>query len=71
LEREIPFIIAGKTIRKNYKIPQPVMTYDTAATIAHIFNLDPPDFWEGRVINVFDGKKASDSQAGPTASFRD
>jgi predicted AlkP superfamily pyrophosphatase or phosphodiesterase len=53
-EREIPFIVAGKNIKENYGLSQPVMTYDIAATIAYIFNLEPPYFWEGKVLkNIF------------------
>jgi predicted AlkP superfamily pyrophosphatase or phosphodiesterase len=53
LEREIPLIICGKNIRSNYKITEPVMIYDIAATIAYIFELGTPFFWTGNVLNVF------------------
>ena len=52
LEREIPFIISGKNIKEKTKISQNVMIYDIAPTIAHIFELETPLFWEGRLINV-------------------
>jgi predicted AlkP superfamily pyrophosphatase or phosphodiesterase len=52
LEREIPFIIFGNNIKKGTKISQNVMIYDIAPTIANIFELETPLFWEGRVIDV-------------------
>ncbi|QQO08784.1 alkaline phosphatase [Breznakiella homolactica] len=52
-ERKIPVIIAGKNIRPAYTIPGPVMVYDIAPTIAHIFELEIPLFWQGSVLDVF------------------
>jgi predicted AlkP superfamily pyrophosphatase or phosphodiesterase len=49
-ELEIPFIISGPGIRKGCEIQQPVNTYDTAATIAVLFGLRPPDVWIGKPI---------------------
>ena len=54
MERNVPFIIAGDNIIKNNKIPQSVRIFDIASTIAHIFNLKAPSFWEGKVINIFE-----------------
>jgi predicted AlkP superfamily pyrophosphatase or phosphodiesterase len=53
-EREIPFIVFGNNIKEGTKISQDVRIYDIAPTIAYIFGLDPPLFWEGKVINVFE-----------------
>jgi predicted AlkP superfamily pyrophosphatase or phosphodiesterase len=54
LERQIPLILHGKNIKRNYEITSQVMIYDIAATIAHIFKLDIPDIWIGKpVIDIF------------------
>ena len=54
LEMEHPFIICGPGIRKGQEIQEPMMQYDTAATIAHIFGLEMPQSWVGRpVLSVF------------------
>jgi len=53
LEREIPFIIFGNNIKEKTKILENVQIYDIAPTIAYIFELETPLFWEGKVINVF------------------
>ena len=53
-ELETPFIICGKRIKQGGIIDEPMMQYDTAATIAHIFGLTPPRSWVGRpVLSVF------------------
>ncbi|HTL58604.1 MAG TPA: alkaline phosphatase [Candidatus Limnocylindrales bacterium] len=44
-ELEIPWIIAGPGIRRGHEIKSPVNTYDTAATIAHLFGVKPPEGW--------------------------
>ena len=48
LELETPFIVFGKKVKKGYEFPQPMMQYDTAATIAYILGLDIPDDWRGK-----------------------
>lgn len=48
LEVEIPWIIYGPNIPANGKLDKSIVTYDTAATIAHILNLEIPDFWRGK-----------------------
>ena len=54
LEMEHPFIICGPGIRAGVEILQPMMQYDTAATIAYIFGLEMPCSWVGRpVLSVF------------------
>ena len=54
LEMEHPFIIYGPGIRSGVEIIQPMMQYDTAATIAFILGLTTPHTWIGRpVLSVF------------------
>lgn len=50
LEVEIPWIIYGKGIAKNNKLKNSIVTYDTAATIAHLLGLDIPAFWRGKPV---------------------
>lgn len=53
-EMQIPFIIAGKNIKKGGAFYQIMMQYDTAATIAYIFGLKQPQAWVGRpAVQVF------------------
>ena len=47
-EMEHPFIIAGPGIKSGNIITEPMMQYDTAATIAYIFGLETPRSWVGR-----------------------
>jgi hypothetical protein len=49
-EIEIPWIIAGPGIRRGHEIKTPVNTYDTAATIALLFKLSPPEGWIARPV---------------------
>ena len=54
-EMEIPWIICGDNIRESYKIKGPIDTYNTAATVLYLFNIEIPDFWIGRpVIEAFE-----------------
>ncbi|WOD42684.1 alkaline phosphatase [Hwangdonia lutea] len=54
LEVEIPWIIYGKNLSAKGKLNSSVVTYDTAATIAHLLGLETPDFWRGQpVMEVF------------------
>ena len=51
---ETPFIIAGKNVKKGGIFDESMMQFDTAATIAHIFNLKQPQVWIGRpMVQVF------------------
>ena len=53
-EMETAFIISGKGIKKGYEFTDSMMQFDTAATIAHIFNLKQPQVWIGRpMVQVF------------------
>lgn len=47
-EMEHPFIIAGRGIKSGNIITEPMMQYDTAATIAYILGLETPRSWVGR-----------------------
>ena len=54
LDMEHPFIICGKGIRQGMEIREPMMQYDTAATLAYIFALPTPLSWVGRpLLSVF------------------
>jgi predicted AlkP superfamily pyrophosphatase or phosphodiesterase len=56
-EVEIPWIIQGATIRVDHQIQTPVFTYDTAATVAHLLDLNTPDAWIARpVLDALDEK---------------
>jgi predicted AlkP superfamily pyrophosphatase or phosphodiesterase len=47
---EIPWIISGPDIKRGFEISAPVVTYDTAATVAYIFGLTAPSCWRGRPV---------------------
>lgn len=49
-EMESPFIVFGKGIRENHHIDEPVIQYDTAATIAYLLGLEIPSYWRGKPI---------------------
>lgn len=50
LEVEIPWIIYGKNIAPKGKLNTTIITYDTAATIAHLLGLEIPEFWRGKAV---------------------
>ena len=50
VEIEIPWILVGPGVRSGYEINSPVNTYDTAATIAHVFRLKTPEAWIARPV---------------------
>jgi phosphopentomutase len=50
-EMQIPWIIAGPGIKQNYQLQSSIMTFDTAATIARIFNLAIPQVWTGKAVS--------------------
>ena len=50
-EIQIPWILSGPGIQPG-QIAAAVYTYDTAATIARIFDLDPPACWIGRPVTA-------------------
>ncbi len=49
-EIEIPWIITGPGVKVGHEIKSPVSTCDTAATIAYVFKLKPPEVWIGRPV---------------------
>ena len=51
-EMEAPLILRGPGIRKGFEIPDLVMQYDVAPTLAAILGLETPDFWRGRALPV-------------------
>lgn len=58
VEMEIPWIIYGSNIQAKGKLNSTIITYDTAATIAHILGLETPEFWRGKnITEVFENEK--------------
>ncbi|MBI2826875.1 MAG: alkaline phosphatase [Planctomycetia bacterium] len=49
-EIEIPWIITGQGVASGKELQTPVNTYDTAATVAYIFGLSPPERWIARPV---------------------
>ncbi len=47
---EVPFILFGSGVKKNYKIPVAVNLYDIAATSAFALNVTAPQVWIGRPV---------------------
>lgn len=60
-EVEIPFILWGKGIKKNYQIKYPVYQYDNAATVAHALDINTPRAWIGKpILEAFEGENVVD-----------
>ncbi|MDF2190633.1 alkaline phosphatase [Paraflavitalea sp. CAU 1676] len=49
-EMQIPWIIKGPGIKANHEVTTSVMTFDTAATLAKLLGLTPPQVWIGRPV---------------------
>jgi predicted AlkP superfamily pyrophosphatase or phosphodiesterase len=49
-EIEIPWILHGPGVAVGKEITAPVNTFDTAATVAHLFGLKPPLCWIARPV---------------------
>ncbi|MEH6305346.1 alkaline phosphatase [Olivibacter sp. CPCC 100613] len=49
-EVQIPWIINGVGVKKGYELSDPIITYDTAATIAWILGLEEPRAWRGKAV---------------------
>jgi hypothetical protein len=49
-EMEIPFILFGKGVKKNYEIKELVNTHDNAATVVFALGVNPHPAWIGRAI---------------------
>jgi predicted AlkP superfamily pyrophosphatase or phosphodiesterase len=56
-EIEIPWILSGPGVARGRQLNTPINTYDTAATVAYVFGLKPPDCWIGKpVLEAFPGE---------------
>ena len=49
-ELEIPWIVRGPGVAAGKELTTPVNTYDTAATVAFLLGLKPPNCWIGRPV---------------------
>ena len=49
-EIQVPWIISGPGIIQNRLIEQPLNTFDTAPTIAYLFNVRQPECWIGKPV---------------------
>jgi predicted AlkP superfamily pyrophosphatase or phosphodiesterase len=49
-EMTIPWIIAGKGIRKNHELSTAIDTFDTAVTVAKVLKVKPFECWTGKAI---------------------
>lgn len=49
-EMQIPWIIKGPRIKTNHEVTASIMTFDTAATLAKLLGLTPPQVWIGRPV---------------------
>ncbi len=57
-EINVPWIIKGPGIKKNYKLKSTPRNYDTTATIAKLMHLKAPSCWEGvSVDEIFTDKE--------------
>ncbi|PXX31319.1 alkaline phosphatase family protein [Arenibacter sp. ARW7G5Y1] len=55
-EIEIPFILWGKSVKKNHVLKYPVYQYDNAATVAFALGIKRPMAWIGKPVkNAFEG----------------
>ena len=52
-EMETPFVICGKNIARRGEIPEFMMQYDVAATLAKALGLKIPEEWRGHSMPVF------------------
>lgn len=56
-ELEIPFLVYGKGVKKGYTIKNQVYTYDNAATVAYLLDIEQPYAWIGKPVkSVFLGE---------------
>lgn len=49
-EVQVPWIMSGPGIKKNNELKSTIITYDTAATLAAILGLTPPQAWRGKAV---------------------
>ena len=60
-EIEIPFILWGKSVKKNHLLKYPVYQYDNAATVAFALGIKTPMAWIGKPVkNAFEGFDLND-----------
>lgn len=60
----IPWILNGPGIREGLELKAEINTYDTAPTIARIFDLKTPECWVGKpVISAFKDVARSDNNS--------
>ena len=60
-EIEIPFILWGKSVKKNHVLKYPVYQYDNAATVAFALGIKTPMAWIGKPVkNAFEGFDLND-----------
>ncbi|MGL4852727.1 MAG: alkaline phosphatase [Phocaeicola sp.] len=54
-EMQIPSVFYGKGIKSGHYMDESTMIYDTAPTIAHIFDAEPAQVWVGRpMLSIFE-----------------
>ncbi|RNC63378.1 alkaline phosphatase [Proteiniphilum sp. X52] len=57
-EMESPLVFYGKNIKKGFVIPESVMVYDTAGTIAYLLDFPQPQVWIARpILSIFEKRK--------------
>ena len=49
-EVQIPWVVYGRGVQKGRALKKPIITYDTAATIAWLLKLNMPDSWRGQPV---------------------
>jgi len=50
-DMNIPWIVWGKNVKQNYAIREPVVTYDTAATVLWLLDIRRPPSYDGKPIS--------------------
>lgn len=46
----IPWLAWGSGVARGHQIQQPIVTYDTAATVLYVLGLSVPSHWDGRPV---------------------
>ena len=55
VEMEVPWIVIGPGIRKDHKITDTIMQYDTATTLAVVLDVQPSSCWRANPVrSAFD-----------------
>lgn len=50
-ETNIPWILTGPDVKKDYHLTEPIQTYYTAPTIAKVLGIQPNECWVGKPVN--------------------